>query len=148
MSNNPAFIPGDTFKDTRGSISFINDFQLDGVKRFYAIQPANINIIRAWQGHREEQKWFYVVAGSFKIVVVKIDNWEVPSSDPDIHQFDLNADNSGVLHIPGGYANGFKAIEPNSKVIVFSDFTVQQSANDEYRFDQNKWFDWELNKPK
>lgn len=135
-------ICGAVHNDQRGSISFINDFKLDSVVRFYTIQPANTNVIRAWQAHKQEQKWFYVISGSFKVVAVKIDNWENPSSELGLSEFDLSAGKPEVLHIPGGYANGFKAMEPNSVVMVFSDFSLQQSAQDEYRFDQNNWFDW------
>jgi len=138
----PAFITGGMHHDHRGTISFINDFHLNDVKRLYAIEPAAPSVVRAWQGHKEEQKWFYAVAGSFKVVVVKIDDWNTPSAQPDIFQFDLSASNPEILRIPGGYANGFMAMEENSKIIIFSDFTVQQSMNDEHRFDQDLWFDW------
>ena len=33
-------------------------------------------------------------------------------------------------------------MNPNSKIIIFSNFTLEQSASDDYRFDQNNWFDW------
>ena len=142
MIEKPEIIVGDVYNDQRGSIEFVNNFKLDDIKRFYAIEPANLNIVKAWQAHKEEQKWFYVIAGSFKIVIVKIDNWESPSNNLFLYEFNLNADRPEVLHIPGGYANGFKSMEPNSKVIIFSNFTVKQSASDDYRFDQNNWFDW------
>jgi len=142
MSNHPEVISGAVHTDQRGSISFINDFTLDGIKRFYTIEPANITIVRAWQGHRTESKWFHVIAGSFKVVAVKVDNWENPSDDCEQLEYDLSVDTPAVLHIPGGYANGFKALEPGSRVMVFSDFTAQQSADDDYRYDQNKWYNW------
>ena len=37
---------------------------------------------------------------------------------------------------------GFKALEANSKMMVFSSFTVEESSNDNYRFDKDKWYDW------
>jgi dTDP-4-dehydrorhamnose 3,5-epimerase-like enzyme len=142
MTKIPEFIQGGIHTDQRGSISFINNFLLNEVKRFYVIQPAGTDVVRAWQGHKNEEKWFYVVAGSFKIIAVKINNWEEPEHNPETLEFDIDAENIGVLHIPGGYANGFKAIKPGSKIIVFSDFDLQESAQDDYRFDQNNWFDW------
>jgi dTDP-4-dehydrorhamnose 3,5-epimerase-like enzyme len=142
MNSKPIFIAGNIHCDQRGSISFINGFSMDLIKRFYLIEPANCNIIRAWQGHKNEQKWFHVVQGSFKTVAVRIDDWNNPSSELEVYEYDLNMNPAGVLHIPGGFANGFKANEPNSKLMIFSDFTLQQSVDDEYRFDQNKWFDW------
>jgi len=136
------FITGDVFTDQRGSISFVNGFDMEIIKRFYMVEPAHCDIVRAWQGHQNEQKWFYVVQGSFKIVGVKIDDWNDPSSNLDVHEYNLNQHSPGILHMPGGFANGFKANEPGSKLMIFSNFTLQQSASDEYRFNQSKWFDW------
>ena len=146
MTEQPAFIPGGNHSDHRGVITFVNDFQLDEVRRFYLIEHADIHIVRAWQGHKKEQKWFYVVSGSFNMVVVQPDNWENPLTDLDVQEFVLSSNSTGVLHIPGGYANGFKALEPNSKIIVFSDFAMEQSSNDNYRFDQSFWYDWVANR--
>ena len=142
MSNQPGIISGAVHSDQRGTISFVNDFTFAGVKRFYSIQPADLAIIRAWQGHRQENKWFYVVSGSFKVVAVKIDNWENPSAECELFEYNLQADKPAILHIPGGYANGFKATQPDSCVMIFSDFTVEQSAVDDYRYDQSKWYNW------
>jgi dTDP-4-dehydrorhamnose 3,5-epimerase len=144
IANKPGIIAGGIFTDQRGTISFVNDFTLDETKRFYTIQPADLNPVRAWQGHKKEEKWFYVVSGCFKVITVKIDNWEAPSDQCEIHEFDLRADTPAILHIPGGYANGFKALQPDSQVIIFSNFAVQQSAGDDYRYDQNRWFNWEI----
>ncbi|HEY4324219.1 MAG TPA: dTDP-4-dehydrorhamnose 3,5-epimerase family protein [Mucilaginibacter sp.] len=144
MRDKPKVIEGAIHNDYRGSVFFVNDFNFNEVKRFYMIQPATINSIRAWQGHKKEQKWFYVVDGSFKVVVVKIDDWENPDANTDIYEFELDASKAQVLYIPAGYANGFKILQPDSKVIIFSDFTLEQSKEDDYRFDQNKWFNWEI----
>ena len=142
MIEKPEYIHGKNHTDERGVISFVNDFYLDQVKRFYMIEPADIDTVRAWQGHKKEQKWFCVISGSFIIAVVRPDDWENPSSNLEVKEFVLAHNSIGVLHIPGGYANGFKALEPRSKVIVFSDFTTEQSSNDNFRFDQSLWHDW------
>jgi dTDP-4-dehydrorhamnose 3,5-epimerase-like enzyme len=142
MSNQPEVISGVMYTDHRGSISFVNDFTMDGIKRFYTIEPTDLTVVRAWQGHRNEGKWFHVVTGSFKVVAIKIDNWENPSDECEKFEYDLSAGSPAVLHIPGGFANGFKALEPGSRVMIFSDFTVQQSAADDYRYDQYKWYNW------
>jgi dTDP-4-dehydrorhamnose 3,5-epimerase len=107
------------------------------------IDPAGTDVIRAWQGHRNERKWFYVVSGKFKVAAVEVDDWENPSADLVCYEFDLSADKPAILQIPAGYANGFKALEPNSKVMIFSDFSLSDSIGDERRFDHHKWFDWQ-----
>lgn len=142
MNQNPEIIQGGNHQDDRGKLTFVNDFNLAEIKRYYIIEHSNTNVIRAWQGHKREQKWFQVISGSFLVAVVKPDNWENPSNDIKIERFILESDNSQVLQIPGGFANGFKALETNSKMIVFSDLTLEEAANDNYRFDSHLWFDW------
>jgi dTDP-4-dehydrorhamnose 3,5-epimerase-like enzyme len=142
MPNKPLIIQGEQYKDDRGSISFVNSFLMDSVKRFYVITPQNTQVIRAWQGHKKEGKWFHVLNGSFLIVLIEIDNWEAPSENLNYQEFVLHADNNQILHIPNGYANGYKALENDSKLLVYSDATLSESANDDYRFDANRWFDW------
>ncbi len=102
----------------------------------------NTDTVRAWQGHRKEEKWFYVVEGAFKIVLVEPDNWENPSNELTTEEFVLKSSRNQVLHVPGNFANGFRALEPESKIMVFSSFTVDESLNDDYRFDKNNWYDW------
>src|SRR5690606_20299776 len=138
----PMLIKGGTHTDERGTLSFVNDFKLDEVQRFYTIEHHNTDVIRAWQGHKLENKWFYVVSGSFKILSVEVDNWETPSGNEEVMEFILDESNSQVLHIPGGYVNGFQALVPDSKMIVFSDFSTEQSKEDDFRFDKEQWYKW------
>ncbi len=73
-------LKGGAFTDARGTLQFVNDFEFEGVKRFYQITHHNTSIVRAWQGHKVEHKWFFVGKGSFVIAWVKIDDWQNPSS--------------------------------------------------------------------
>src|SRR5665213_1133983 len=143
MNDVAQIIQGGSFEDSRGKLIFCNDFDLSEVKRFYLIEHPNIDTVRAWQGHQREQKWFFVVEGAFKIVLVQPDHWENPSKKLVTEEFILKSSEPKVLHVPGNYANGFKALEPKSKIMVFSSFTVQESSNDNFRFDKDLWYDWE-----
>lgn len=136
-------LEGGKFVDTRGTLTFFNDFDMSKVKRFYRIDHPQISVVRAWQGHKFEKKWFFVVKGSFLVAIVKPDNWEQPSRNERVQTFILKENQQQILHVPGGYANGFKALEPDSAIIIFSDFTVTESANDSFRFDNDYWFDWD-----
>jgi dTDP-4-dehydrorhamnose 3,5-epimerase len=107
------------------------------------IEHPDTSIVRAWQAHKKEQKWFYVIEGSFKIVLIKPDDWENPSLNLKPAEFILKAAANEVLYIPGNFANGLKALEPKSRIMVFSSFTVEESSKDNYRFDQKMWYDWE-----
>lgn len=142
MKESPKIIQGADHQDERGTIFFFNDLDLSVVKRFYVIEHPNGEIVRAWQGHKKEEKWFYVMDGSFKVVLVKPDDWENPSVHLKVNEFILKAASNQVLYVPGGYANGFKALQPKSRIIVFSSFTVEESAKDNFRFDKDQWYNW------
>lgn len=132
-------IKGNNHKDHRGIIRFVNDFHFEKIKRFYTITHPDTNIIRAWQGHKLESKYFYVTKGSFLINWIEIDNWEKPSTDLKINAHTLSETQSEILIIPPGHVNGFKALEPDSTMIVFSDMTLEESKNDDFRFDLDYW---------
>jgi dTDP-4-dehydrorhamnose 3,5-epimerase-like enzyme len=132
-------IQGSSYTDERGILSFVNDFNFDGIKRFYTFSHPNIDIIRAWQGHKIESKYFFCTKGKFLIAWVEIDNWDNPGKELKVNKKILSEDNPQILVIPPGNANGFKAIEADSKLIGFSNLTLEESKNDDYRFPVNYW---------
>ena len=142
MIEKPEIIKGGTFTDNRGSMRFVNAFTFPDVKRFYLIKHPDISIVRAWQGHQFEKKYFYPITGSFLVAWVKIDDFENPSDDLVPEHHILSADNSEILSVPKGYANGLKALEPDSEVMVFSDMDVEESLREKIRFPAEKWLDW------
>jgi dTDP-4-dehydrorhamnose 3,5-epimerase-like enzyme len=142
MIENHLIIQGGIFDDHRGRLAFVNEFNFDDVKRFYTICNNSTDIVRAWQGHRIENKYFYVTSGSFVIGIVKIDNWKNPAKDLPSEKFILSADKSQILKVPAGYATGIKALVENSNLMVFSSNTLEDSSNDEYRFDADMWINW------
>lgn len=142
MDTNPYIIEGGFFSDDRGRLSFVNDFNFADVKRFYMIDHPETDTVRAWQGHVVEKKYFYVVKGSFCIAWVKIDNWDNPSSELRAEYEILNENQSRILCVPCGYANGLKAIERASKLIVFSSLSLEESLKEKTRYDSSLWFDW------
>lgn len=132
-------IKGVTFQDKRGSVSFANDFNFKGVKRFYLVENSSIDIIRAFHGHMKEEKYVYVTSGSILLCTVFLDDKKNPSRDNKIERFILRADKPEIVHIPIAYANGFKSLEPHSKVIFFSTSTLEESLEDDYRFPADYW---------
>jgi dTDP-4-dehydrorhamnose 3,5-epimerase len=139
MSANPRIIHGGKYIDERGELFFFNNLDMDAVRRFYTIKHRSTSIIRAWQGHRHEEKWFHVQVGAFKIVVVKPDDWKRPSNEGDKFFFYLSAKEPEVLHIPQSYVTGFCALEKNSIMNVYSNATVEESQKDDYRFEVTTW---------
>jgi dTDP-4-dehydrorhamnose 3,5-epimerase len=142
MKEIPTIITGGNFTDARGTLSFVNDFDLLAIRRFYIIDHSDISVVRAWQAHKTEQKWFYVLAGSFKIVIVKPEGWLSASEKTAPQEFILKNGDNRLLHVPGGFANGFQALEPHSRLMVFSDYAIAEAGTDDHRFDKNLWYNW------
>lgn len=136
------FIQGGISVDYRGQISHVNDLDMSEIERFYIIHQNDTSIIRAWHAHQHEKKWFYVVKGSFTAAFVKIDNWENPSLDLQPEMYELTSEDSRVLYVPEGYANGFKANEPDSVLLVYSNKILSVAVNDSWRYDSQLWVDW------
>lgn len=132
----PTIIKGGKFQDERGIVSFNNNFNAFGVKRIYTIENKSIDFIRGWQGHQIEQRWFSAIAGSFKIRLMKIDNWENPSKNLPFFEFILKSSALDILHIPGGYISSIQALEVDSKLLLFADYQLGE-IQDEYRLDLN-----------
>lgn len=126
---------GGIFHDHRGTIRHVNQFGFAGVKRFYTIYHKDTGTIRAWQGHKMECKYFYVIKGSFLLKCIKVDNWQKPSINSIPESFILTENESLIIKVEPGYANGFKALEPDSIIMVFSDKTLEEAKDDNYRWD-------------
>lgn len=133
----PEIIEGGNHTDSRGTITFFNEFDMREVKRFYVIENANVEIKRAWRGHKIEQRWFNVLNGAFKVQLVKIDNWEMPDKNLSFTEFLLSAEDIKVLHIPVGYASSVQATQSNSKLIVFADYGLDHALEDDYLYPEN-----------
>lgn len=135
-------IEPEKFTDPRGCLTFFPSWDLSKIKRTYIIEHPNTEIIRAWQGHKTENKWFFPIQGEFEILLIQPDNWADPSPDLTPTIFTISGNEFKILHVPGGYASGIRAIEPNSKLLVFSNFTTQESKEDDFRFDKHLWHKW------
>ncbi len=131
-------IKGGSFRDERGILLYNNKINLESIKRIYFIKNEDIKIIRAWQGHQVECRWFSVVQGKFLIKLVKPDDWLNPSKNLDILHFELNSETSDYLIVPPGYATSIQSLENDSKLMVMSNFSLGE-INDEYKFEKNYW---------
>lgn len=142
MINKPYVISGGLHIDERGEISYVNDFNFSDVKRFYIVSNKSTEIIRAWQGHKVEQKYFFLVTDAYLVCAVEIDDWQNPSKDLKPTKFVLDEKNPAILCIPPGYANGIKALEKHSKLIIYSNLNLEESSKDIYRFESTLWYNW------
>ena len=138
-------IKGDSFTDDRGTLSFVNDFDFQGIKRFYVVANHHRGIVRAWHAHRYENKYVYVITGAALVGYVKIDNWENPSKDENIPNSKvLSASKPEILHIPSGHANGFMSLTDDTRVMFLSSSSVEESKNDDIRYNARLWDIWNI----
>lgn len=130
--NDLRYIKGGIAKDERGEIRFVNEFDMSSVKRFYIIKNSDTQLIRGWRAHRIEQRWFYVLSGSFNVDLVKIDDWDNPNPLLPIKSMVLNSIDMKVLHVPSGYGTAFRAVEADSELLVYADYPITNSPLDDY----------------
>lgn len=130
----PTIVNGNVHIDFRGSLFYNNDFDAKEVKRIYFIENKDTKTVRAWQGHKIEQRWFSAVQGSFEIKLIEVDDWITPSKNSTIHSFVLKASQLDILHVPKGYISSIQALESNSRLMLMADFLIGE-VKDEYRFD-------------
>jgi dTDP-4-dehydrorhamnose 3,5-epimerase-like enzyme len=142
--SNPKLFKGGIAVDDRGSLSFVNDFDFSEVKRFYVVENHEQGFIRAWHGHKHESKYVFVVKGSALVGSVEVDHWEKPSKDCKIQRVILSEKSPSVYFIPEGYANGFMSLSDDLKIIFFSTSTLEESSDDDIRFDAKYWNIWDI----
>ena len=135
-------IKGSYHLDSRGILTFNNDFDFKNIKRSYLVSNKNCDVIRAWHGHKFESKYFLVVKGAFHISTVKISNFKKPSKKSLVSNHFLKDLTGNILYVPGGYANGFKALYPDSILQIFSTSSLEDSLNDDYRYPFDYWDVW------
>jgi len=139
MSHEPQLIDGGVAVDDRGQITFANGFDFVGIKRFYLLENFSLDTIRAWHGHLKEGKYVLVVNGSAIVAAVPMDNPVQPSRTAEIKRFVLSARQPKILFIPPGFANGFRSLEPTTKIMFLSTSTLEESKGDDYRFPADYW---------
>tara|TARA_R110001606_G_scaffold24223_3_gene80442 strand:- start:20969 stop:21388 length:420 start_codon:yes stop_codon:yes gene_type:complete len=132
----PVLISGKNHHDSRGILTYNNDFDVTLVKRIYLIENKDMVFVRGWQGHKIEKRWFTVVEGSFKIELIRIDDWENPSKELDKITFEITSLSADVLHVPEGYVSSIQATKEASKLLVMADYKIND-IQDEFKFASN-----------
>ncbi|MDX1641491.1 MAG: dTDP-4-dehydrorhamnose 3,5-epimerase family protein [Balneolaceae bacterium] len=130
-------LSGDLVTDDRGIVRFVNDFDFKKVKRFYQVNNHRKGFIRAWHGHKEEDKYVYVSSGCALVGVVNLETEEM-------EKFVLSAYKPRILWVPANSANGFMSLEEDTSVIFFSSKTLEESKDDDIRFPYDKWDIWNI----
>jgi len=128
--------------DDRGTVTFVNDFDFAGVKRFYTVTNHRQGFVRAWHAHRHEAKYVTAVEGAALVGAVRIDDWERPSKDLPVTKVVLSAHKPSVVYIPPGYANGFMSLTDDARLVFFSTSTLAESQGDDVRYEARYWDIW------
>ena len=142
LTSIPTLLQGSIFHDSRGSVSFVNEFTFAQVKRFYIVQNKEVKQVRAWHAHMKEAKNILCISGKARVCAVPVDTIDNPSKDAHVYSFNLDATIPAVLHIPAGYANGFQSLTKNAKLMFFSTSTLEESKADDFRFPADYWDIW------
>lgn len=144
MSDKVECIEGGIAIDDRGQIQFCNSFDMKNIRRFYVVSNHEPRFVRAWHGHKKEAKYAFVVSGAAIVAAVKIDNWQYPDKNSPIQRFVLSGKKPCIFKIPAGYAHGFKTLAADTKVMFFSTTTLDESRDDDYRYEYNYWNPWDV----
>jgi nucleoside-diphosphate-sugar epimerase/dTDP-4-dehydrorhamnose 3,5-epimerase-like enzyme len=137
-------IDGGVSVDDRGRLIFVNDFNFDGVKRFYMVSNHRVGFVRAWHAHKKEAKYVQATRGTALIGIVAIDNWKKPSKKAEVERYVLSAESPRILYIPPGYANGFMSLTDDAQLIFYSTSTLEDSKKDDIRYDSRYWDIWKI----
>jgi dTDP-4-dehydrorhamnose 3,5-epimerase len=140
----PELVRGGAAVDDRGSVAFINDLFLGDYTRFYIVANHSVGFVRAWHAHKQERKTVVVLSGAALVCAVPIDDWDSPSKDAPVSRFVLSERNPTALKIPAGYANGFMSLAPDTRVMFLSSSKLEESLNDDYRYESRLWDPWSV----
>ena len=79
MNTKPKLLNAGSAIDDRGQIIFSNSFNFKNIKRFYVVSNHKSHFVRAWHGHKKENKYLIVVQGTALVCTVRINNWKKPN---------------------------------------------------------------------
>jgi len=145
-SMDPIFFESNSSSDERGTVSFTNDLNLQKAVRTYKVENSQLKTVRAWHGHKVEEKWVNVEQGEFLVCVVKVDDFTSPSKDSEIQTYKMSP-KDGFLYIPPNFANGAMNLTEDNAIRYYSSSTLEESLNDDFRFESDYWDPWSQHNP-
>ena len=61
------------------------------------------------------------------------------------HQCTPPEKNPKILYIPSGYAHGTQNLKKNTYFLVYSNFSIDESLKDDFRYPYDYWDKWKIN---
>lgn len=144
MGEGVRLIEGMMAVDDRREVSFVNEFNLESVRRCFLVSNNRASFVRAWHAQRREGKYVMVVRGAALVGAVPVDDWETPSKETPISRHVLSERRSAVLYIPPGYANRVMPLTADARVLFFSTASIAESQRDDVRYDARYWDIWDV----
>jgi len=121
-------------QDDRGFVYCVRDNLLeDMIQRTYIVENHSKGMVRAWHGHRRGDTYMHVLRGTVKLAAMNMNN------DDDIVTAVLTERKPQLFYIPTGFYNGAVSLTDNTKILVYSTLTFEQSKKDDHRLD------WKVN---
>jgi len=145
-SMDPIFFESNSSCDERGTVSFTNNLNLQKAVRTYKVENSQLKTVRAWHGHKVEEKWVNVEQGEFLVCVVKVDDFTSPSKNSEIQTYNMSP-KDGFLYIPPNFANGAMNLTEDNAIRYYSSSTLEESLNDDFRFESDYWDPWSQHSP-
>jgi len=127
------------FSDDRGIFApFIQNTEVSKklkIKRIYYVYNSQNGVIRGFHFHKKEWKYFTVVSGNAKFVVINPDN------PREKYEFSCSDRSATLITVPPGYANGWVSLEDKTILLAASTSTIEESIKDDKRYDPFLWGD-------
>ena len=140
-TNKPKIIEYKVFADDRGIFApFIDGLEkiapeAGNIKRVYYVYNNTRGTIRGFHYHEKEWKFFAVVNGAAKFVIIN------PEQPDEKYEFASSSRKNNLIIIPPRYANGWMSLEDEAILICASNLTTKESLADDKRFDPYQWGD-------
>ncbi len=148
ISKKPKTVRLKVFSDDRGDLILLLDAidklnpRIGPVKRVYYVINPRREIIRGFHYHKREWKFFAIVNGSAKFVIVN------PSNPLERYTFVTSERNASLIVVPPTYANGWVSLQDNTILVCVSNLSVQESLMDDKRIDPYEFGDVWTTKPR
>ena len=146
MYDEPKLIHAGRAIDDRGVLTFCNEFNLQGVVRFYSIRNHRRGLVRAWHGHEHSDTFLWPISGMWTVAAVRSRNMkamvamenvvtEPVGPQPQKHAID----GSHIYHVPAGWYHGHQSLTDGAILGVFSTATIGQVRTDDLRLPWDRW---------
>jgi dTDP-4-dehydrorhamnose 3,5-epimerase-like enzyme len=106
------------------------------IKRMYYVYNYGKGVVRGFHFHRKEWKYFIIVNGAAKFVMIN------PDKPEEVFTFISSSRRPNMIVVPPGFANGWVSLEDETILVCGSTSSFEESVGDDQRMDPYKWGDF------